>query len=326
MTGTERRRAIGINAMRRPFFILFISLVFMCLFLVSGCICNGSEPEDTIKTPDGGKVLSKGVEVNFESAIKEIRPEEYFDVFVKVENKGGYSVPAGKVVIDLLGDDFTTTSNRRWDNSVEMEGKGLGVDLIDTFEDIYYPGTGFPGTTLQASLKADVCYYYESTGYGHLCLKRNIYDKSDACSEKGEKLEVHMSAPLRITSVKETLFSESVVVTIKVKNTGSGTVYEPDTQCNDKKKKDFVLLKTFKLGEKNLTHTCEKEDGDRLQRLARDEQTTEFKCTIRTKTETPTETPVDIDLTSDIIREPFEIVLSYQYNDDDEVIIDVIGE
>jgi len=277
--------------------------------LLSGC--NGKPPpEDLVKTPDGGVVQPNGVEISYEHLPEKVRKEELFDAPVRIENKGGYTVRPGDLIITLAGDDFDIPFGA-WSNEDELEAN-IDANIIEDFSDVVYSGFDFPGTSLQASLKAKACYYYETSASGHLCLKPDIYKSSIVCSEEDRTLEVHTSAPIRITDVTEDLFPATTKITIFVKNVGGGTAYaDTDITCADKKKKNFVFLESFKLGADDFTRTCG-EANERLKPLSKGAGTTEFKCEF-------------IQSVATVTREPFEIVLSYRYEKVDEAIVEIVG-
>ncbi len=213
--------------------------VFTAMLLISGC-SNNEVIEDGPFV--GG---SSGVSLSFVTGapVSEFSVSEGVPVQVMLKNNGEYDLPLNSAELSLYGlkmSDYGLTSDYK-----VVEGGLLGIkkDFIEEgAERIVDMGTmkytGSVTTSLEANLKAKVCYPYRTEARISACaLSRNIIAAGgeSVCDIAGEKYSSTRvsSSPVQITSFTEALSGSSeVMFRIEIENKGMGNVYANNAECS----------------------------------------------------------------------------------------------
>ncbi len=166
--------------------------------------------------------------------------QETFGISVTMKNEGEARIPRGKVIGTLSGIDanafglmtYTAVSEHDIRGKEKQNGEVIEGDTetIDFGDASYTPKLT---VDFQTSVKADVCYNYESYAVFSICLKRNTVQKEsdkDICKIEETKSVQNSGAPLQISNMKETGGGNSEVkFTFNIDRIGGGTVYAVDT-------------------------------------------------------------------------------------------------
>ncbi len=236
--------------------LVFLVTILSLFLVIVGCT------SDTGVTKPGAFVGgTSGLDLSF---ISEEPPDRILDdnqdlfyVTVALENKGEFDIPANKMISSLSGidkDSFQISSmdvklNRDLPGVSQSRSKVImgGEDEIEFGSSKYKYDLNADFTT---TLRADVCYLYQTDAVASVCLKKNAAaqrDKEDVCAINNANVDVEVSgAPLQITSVDQRPSgSDAVRLTFEItKKTSTGEVYAPDTfvnNCRDKEEKKNII-------------------------------------------------------------------------------------
>lgn len=224
----------------RTFLFILLSLV---LLLSAGCQQFGSRtptaPE--VSTFIGGQ---NGITFGFAEdqppgAVLDGGEEEFF-ITLMMKNEGEHTVPVGGIVASLSGIVQSSFSIASMDvkSSFELYKRSREGDvIIPGGEELLEFGSGsfkaaLPGST-SFTLRADVCYAYQTLAVSKLCLKKDVLKKEvgQVCEMNNPTVGVENSgAPLHLGDVRQsTVGSSKVRVNFQVSNVGQGQVYRPNT-------------------------------------------------------------------------------------------------
>ena len=238
---------------------LFISLFFITLIFVSGCIGGEEEKEETFFV--GG---SSGLELSLVGGAPpdKIYQNNPFNIELMLENKGEADIRAEDVTIvfnnaGVLGINAVQTNKEDITKRLKVEDDFIkgGHEFI-MWNDARYTGSISP---LPISIEA--CYPYATQGIASLCITQGR--ESSICETIGARETESSGAPVKITSVEQlpgTYMSGSknfiANVEIRFKNTGSGEIYSTkSTSCTTKTSalKDIAILEEIKIGSKTIS-------------------------------------------------------------------------
>jgi len=197
-----------------------------------------------------------------------------------------------------------------------------------------YDGTIFPGEitsvlfepltympdirgNTQFTIRADICYDYETDATALLCIKddvlENIQDTS-ICSLTGEKNPQNSGGPIHVTSVVENPMAENKIqVNFKIEHVGIGEFFGRPTGSVESEICDFstrnfnkyyVDVEVSPLQDSGLAVTCSRFSGSNSGRIKLYQgAATTISCTIeRTRTSA-----------GRVFQEPLNINLKYRY-------------
>lgn len=196
-----------------------------------------------------------------------------------------------------------------------------------------YDGTVFPGEitsvifeplsyipdirgNTQFTIRADICYDYETDATALLCIKddvlENIQDTS-ICSLTGEKNPQNSGGPIHVTSVVENPMAENKIqVNFKLEHVGIGEFFgrpaDGESEICDFSSRNFnkyyVDVEVTPLQDSGLTVTCSRFSGTNTGRIKLYQgAATTISCTIeRTRTSA-----------GRVFQEPLNIKLKYRY-------------
>ena len=202
-------------------------LVLIILF--SGCTDTGTE-DTTSATSEG---------ISFDVYANTLQPQQYegqsFNFQIKVENKGGYSVPTDHMNLYLEGINPITYSRTPSDfikkNTVELTSLGLfGNDTIIrgqevvSFSDLCYMND--LETNLDVDLFFKSCYSYETNAKVSACFGEAYSQFNEICTVTEEKAVTNTDAPVKVTQILESPAGLGKYrFIINVENQGSGKVF-----------------------------------------------------------------------------------------------------
>ncbi|MFC1768174.1 hypothetical protein ACFLZX_00280 [Nanoarchaeota archaeon] len=175
---------------------------------------------------DGGD-FPFDVEVNLNNLGETFVAKE--DVRVKIS--GINPADFGKTAADLIGnpeDDLEPTYQDPDGGIIE------GTETYALFSDLNHGGE-LSGNT-QFTIRADVCYQYETIANALICIKEDLLDQSDTsvCVVSEDKTVYNSGAPVAVTAFREQASgADKVAFIFTVSETGSGEIFKLGVDCDD---------------------------------------------------------------------------------------------
>jgi len=223
-------------------------LGLLSVLLIAGCQGGFGFGKKPAQQPPGAFVGGmKGLEIAFAeeqppAAVLD-KGQEEFMITLLMRNLGEHTIPIGGVIGSLSGVVQSSFSLRTLDvvNTVDVYGVTKeGTTVIPGGEEQLEFGTGkfvpdLPADT-RFTLKADVCYTYQTQAVSTICLRKNVLQK-----ETGEVCQINnlnvgqenSGAPVHAEQMRESsVGTNKVRLNFKVVNKGIGQVYEPGTFTN----------------------------------------------------------------------------------------------
>ena len=296
---------------------LLIAVLISSLVFLLGCTQDSNAPKGPfVGGTDGlefGFVSGEPPESVFDNN------EEDFDITITVENVGEFDIPANKIIATLGGIDTkdlgVSDPDRVLKNLLGKKTKSESEVFRGDQDELRYEGARYKPDLVadfSTSLRADVCYMYQTRATTKVCLKKQASKKdiSDFCQVNNDNVDVFNSAaPVQIRDVTErSAGSNDVQLTFVVENVGSGKVYPDNTftsEClrkDDKEDRLEVEVRTAS-GRHNVqcSQLGNKNRGEI--RLSLDKQK-QIRCRINTGS-----------APNNAVEEPVEIVVDYFYRD-----------
>ncbi len=239
--------------LRIPLIVLIISILF-----ILGC----AQEDDLVSGPFVGG--TNGLSIGFGSDAPPDRVfddnEEDFDISIEISNVGEYDIPANRVIATLSGidvRDFGVPSpnlvlDRQLEGKSEFNGKVIDGDQ----DELIYEGAQYKfdlDADWQTTIRADICYEYQTRATSKACLKRKATDREveDVCQINNQNVNVDNSgAPIQIEEVNtRSSGTNEVMFTFVVRNKASGLVHPPGTFTNkcvkEEDREDRLKLEVF---------------------------------------------------------------------------------
>lgn len=214
----------------------------MALF---GCQTGGTGQEVSITSPFIGG--TQGLDLDFADMRTEMFDEgDSIEPVIKIENRGEYSIPAGRTTIHLAGINPTEfygdsdPSNLRTVVGTELiatrktpEGQVFAAPpILQPLKVMKYSGTvpaslGFP-------LRADVCYDYQTSAVSKMCIRKDLLNPRPGgiCDVTGSKPIFASGAPIQVQNVQQMVRGEhSIGISFDIVNVGGGNVYGLGSDC-----------------------------------------------------------------------------------------------
>jgi len=228
-----------------------LALVMMGIILVLAG-CQQQEEPGTGTFTSG----SSGISIAFVdlSPPKTLDEGGVFPVKVILKNKGEYDLTSGEARARLFGvnlDNFglvkqykSTLSPLRGMGEFNPEG---GQGEID-FGNAQY---ALPVINSEEfTLRARVCYPYQTRVLSNVCIANAVGKGSTACSVEGEKIKKGdvSGGPIQVTSLKQqTRGSTQVRFDVMIENKGGGEVFNPGVGCEELDEEVFKLSNQYKV-------------------------------------------------------------------------------
>ncbi|MDP1694971.1 MAG: hypothetical protein Q8L34_05525, partial [Candidatus Woesearchaeota archaeon] len=226
--------------MKRGF--IFLALVALVL---AGCQGGGSQQSKNDSPFIGG---TQAVDVAF----FENEPpthvldngQETFFITLLLKNSGEFTVPKNSLIASLSGIPQASFGLRSLNvvNAREIMGASKELDLVQpgSEESLEFGEAKYTidiPASFTTQIRADICYTYQTKAVANLCLKKNVVARksvNDVCDVNAPSVALHNSAgPLQATDLRQTSVGASrVKLSFKVKNMGTGVVYEPNAFTN----------------------------------------------------------------------------------------------
>jgi len=219
--------------------------------LIAGC---ATEESATVSVEPfiGG---TEGITVSFENGRPPAetfdRGTTPFDISVKLENKGEYSVPKEKVKVSITGvlaSEFGVSENdlvkNPSENLLSREKRDSTIlespEVFAEFNDINYKKE-IIGSALPFTLRADVCYNYATTARSKLCIRRNLQNPSEGICEVSQNKQIFNSgSPIQIQNLREDARGQDKIgFNFEISHKGNGNFYRLDTECDDIDRKNI---------------------------------------------------------------------------------------
>lgn len=245
--------------MRRTL-VAFIAI----LILLTACKGGGKEGQtvDLSASPFIGGTT--GVVADFVDFRKDVFDggRDPFDVVVKLENKGEYTVPASRVRVKISGMNPSEFGKLEEDLS-----KGPSDELVGTRLDaqgnvlpttpVFVEFTGLnhfsliSGAQVSYPLRADVCYTYATRAVSKVCVRENILapEPEGLCEINADKQVHNSGAPVQVGTVRQSARAKDKIgFSFEVANAAAGQIYERGSTCDKssraKENRVYVIVNT----------------------------------------------------------------------------------
>lgn len=220
---------------------------FLLVFVLLLAGCQGGLPfgkKQPQQQPSAFVGGTQGLEIAFSqdqppAAVLDHGQEEFF-ITLLMRDLGEYTIPAGGVIGSLSGVVQSAFSLKSLDVKSTTEVFGVTKEqstVIPGAEEMLEFGSAKFLTDLPAdtrfTLKADVCYAYQTQAVTTVCLRKNVLQKEvgEVCQINNPSLQFENSgAPMQVVDFKQSsVGTNKVRASFKVVNKGIGAVYEPGT-------------------------------------------------------------------------------------------------
>ncbi len=257
--------------------------VITCVLLLS-LVLAGCQQQQQENQPDATQAFIGGTTGLDTYLLEGVPPEtvmdngqEPFSYSVVLENKGESDIGPGTdnpfVQVTLQGvspeqwgiNDTTFRLNDTLRGARKnFDGTVLPGELTTvTFDGLSY-NDNIRGNT-EFTLRAKVCYDYQTISTTKLCVKDNVLEHindDSVCSLKGEKEPRNSGGPVHVTSLTQNPMAEDKIqMNFVVEHVGSGTIYkrEPGATCDasvTNKEKNWVHVRIKPLSDSRYSIDC----------------------------------------------------------------------
>jgi len=186
--------------------------------------------------------------------------DEDFDIIIELENVGEFDILENKIIATLSGIDVrdfgiasaSKSLDRRLEGKSEFRNEVVQGDKDEIiFEEAKYKFD--LDADWQTTVRADICYEYQTRATTKACLKRKATDREsdDVCQINNQDVKIDNSgAPVQIEEVSSrSSGSNEVLISFVVRNTASGLVHPPGTFTNkcvkEEDEEDRLKLEVF---------------------------------------------------------------------------------
>lgn len=231
---------------KRILFFLFV----LFILITSQNNCNISITGNATHNPFIGG--TGGISINFE---EDFPPDsilggnqEFFDVVIRLENTGEWSVKKEDVIVSIQGASkniFGKTINELKKNNIEkdldrIQQKPAGVFIDGSPVYIEFLELSYPNRVIKdiiTPLRATVCYKYGTISISNICISKDDSfsgEGNDLCITEEKKRVFNSAAPIIITEFNQISKEEDLITfSFKIKHRGSGDFYAPDSKCGE---------------------------------------------------------------------------------------------
>jgi hypothetical protein len=264
--------------------ILFILMAVMLAGAFSGCQPADKTTNETSSTAaylggDKGLVLSFLTNAPPETVYEKpaggsVSP---FDISVKVENVGEYTVPEGKYKLAVTGIDAASFGKSSGDlKSLTSTGelikkrRSAGQEIAGTASIISVSGLAYQspvsGQIGPFNLRANLCYEYQTEASSSICVLEDLLGTTvrvgqALCKSTETKKVENSGAPVNVEKLEESATGkESLAFTFVIKHVGNANniVFKNEAQTcpiGDMTRQDKVGVKV-ELGTNDITSKC----------------------------------------------------------------------
>lgn len=226
--------------------MIFLAAVVLLVVGLSGCSTGKSKGPVKSNPYIGG---TQGLLIEFGDGNPP--PEVYdggdfpFDITVKLENKGEFTVPRNDVQVKITGiraQEFGVSEGsltKSPDEDVEGREKNAEGGIRDG-PPVYVEFSGLnrreklSGNT-EYTIRADVCYTYKTFANSKICVRENNLDVDEGvCAVNEVKTVYNSGAPVQIKDFKEVPRARNKIgFDFTVEKAANGEVYKKGTKCAD---------------------------------------------------------------------------------------------
>jgi hypothetical protein len=198
-----------------------------------------------------------------------------FEVGVKIENKGEYTIPTGKYRLSISGIDARAFGKTQTDFSKLTSAEDLmktrrsgGQTIAGTFAIISIPSLAYQspvsGQIGPFNLRASVCYEYSTEASSNICVLTDMLGtrvKEGLCNPNEKKQVENSGAPVGVISLEQSVTgSSSTAFTFIIKHMGGekNLVFKNEDQScqiGDMSRQDKLGVKV-ELGTTDITSKC----------------------------------------------------------------------
>ena len=249
---------------------LIVALVLLSVIVVSGCTSpqKAAAPSLASRPFVGG---TQGIEVAFQpnAPPEEVVKGDQIEFIVKLENKGESAAKVRKVSLTGISASAFGIHEPVDDTIRDLSAVGkVGTTLVPGGQDIVtFTSPGYTGTLegqFPFTATAVACYDYKSQGVATACITENLLQQAtgaNACKTSGMKQVYNKGATVQVTSVEQIPFGRDTLgFQIKIKNVGTGRVFNSDDCVDKSMSADKVVVTSVKLGS-GLELNCGRTDN-----------------------------------------------------------------
>lgn len=248
-------------------------LLSLLILVLAGCQIGGGPKKPTANSPfiGGTQAIDIAFVENEPPAHVLDNSQEAFFTTLLLRNSGEFTVPRNGLIASLSGIPQKSFNLKSLNvvNARDISGATKDLDAVHPgAEELLEFGEARYTIDIPASfttqLRADVCYTYQTKAVANLCLKKNVVSRKkvdDVCDVTAPTVTIYNSAgPLQAADLRQTsVGSNRVKLSFKVKNVGTGAVYEPgaftSVCAGQDNQKDMVKL-TLTSPEQAFTIEC----------------------------------------------------------------------
>lgn len=221
-----------------------INKTIMTIILALSLILSGCDNGDGTTATSAFIGGTRGLDMKFtESQPPEKVMDDHQDTFgiaITLENVGEATILKDKVIGTLSGIDanafglatITATNQNEIGGKEKQNGETISgsTEIID-FGDASY-GPKLTGD-FETTIKADICYDYETQAVFSVCLKKNTVQKEsskETCKVEESKHVENSGAPVQISNVRESAAGNSKIkFSFDIYGDNVGKIYKQDT-------------------------------------------------------------------------------------------------
>lgn len=261
----QARTDRGISSMNKTKKYMLMSIVLIILLFVAGCgggfFRGGTDPIPTYDFRKG----SDGLAMAF---LEGLPPQQMyvgtqFSTGLKIKNMGAYDIQ-DRATITISAPPGSFSYEKGDAQEIVLKGKSLYASegeenvLMFPMQALCYPGYGgtLKSTVVSnhtAKIKADACYYYETTANADLCIdtRKHLREahETPVCIMQGIGLSGGQGGPVGVAGISPTVIPISdkemtlqLSVSIQKFKQQGYNMYGPNAGCNDPKQLNEVEI------------------------------------------------------------------------------------
>ncbi len=228
-------------------------IIFALLLLGMLAACKqGTEEAVIIESPFIGGTT--GLSIGFHEFRTEVFDggRDPFDVVLILKNDGETEVTKENVRVSLSGinpAEFSKLEEELISHPpddllpIRIDPAGEKIDSPPVFLEFIDLNHNSPitGASAQFPLRAELCYLYRTKAVSKLCIRENLLTPPEGgiCEINEQKPLFNSGAPVQIANFKEsTRAKDKVAFSFDIINSGEGTVFERNTDCDRSQRKN----------------------------------------------------------------------------------------
>lgn len=233
--------------------VLLVSL--LCLLVLAACKEDKTAIVDKVNPFIGG---TEGISFDFLNLRNAVFDgnNDPFDVVVKLENKGEFTIPKQNMRVSISGinpaefgkvEEALALSPDEDVVGVRKDAQGNALKSPPTT--VEFVGLSYlskvVGASQQFPLAVEVCHLYGTTAVSYMCVLSDVLSTKEntVCKVQESKKVLNSGAPVQVENVQEfERGKDKIGFTFDVKHVGQGRVYEQNTKCVNERFKNKVLV------------------------------------------------------------------------------------